>query len=57
MAASLGIPAIPNISGLGAAFIRRGLLQEIVVRLYRIGFRRASLASAMLRLEQLHPAE
>jgi glycosyltransferase involved in cell wall biosynthesis len=39
-AASLGIPAFPNVSGLGTAFIRRGLLQQIVVRLYRFGFRR-----------------
>lgn len=40
-AASLGIPAIPNVSGLGTAFIRRGALQEIVTRLYRVGFRRS----------------
>nr|NUR38428.1 glycosyltransferase family 4 protein [Sphingomonas sp.] len=40
-AASLGIPAIPNVSGLGTAFIRNGPLQQIVKRLYRIGFRRA----------------
>ena len=40
-AASLGIPAVPNVSGLGTAFMRRGPLQQIVVRLYRIGFRRA----------------
>ena len=42
-AASLGIPAIPNVSGLGTAFIRNGLLQQIVVRLYRLGFRRAPI--------------
>lgn len=40
-AASLGIPAIPNVSGLGTAFIRNGLLQQIVTRLYRVAFRRA----------------
>ena len=40
-AASLGIPAIPNVSGLGTAFMRRGLLQRFVTNLYRIGFRRA----------------
>ena len=40
-AASLGIPAIPNISGLGTAFIRSGPLQQIVKALYRVGFRRA----------------
>jgi glycosyltransferase involved in cell wall biosynthesis len=40
-AASLGIPAIPNVSGLGTAFIRSGPLQHIVTSLYRVGFRRA----------------
>jgi glycosyltransferase involved in cell wall biosynthesis len=40
-AASLGIPSIPNVSGLGTAFIRPGVLQEVVTRLYRVGFRRA----------------
>lgn len=40
-ASSLGIPAIPNVSGLGTAFIRGGPLQRIVTMLYRAGFRRA----------------
>jgi len=40
-AASLGIPAIPNVSGLGTAFIRRGVLQSIVTALYRLGFSKA----------------
>ncbi|MFL6721475.1 MAG: glycosyltransferase family 4 protein [Sphingomonas sp.] len=40
-AGSLGIPALPNVSGLGTAFIRRGPLQRLVTALYRIGFRRA----------------
>ena len=40
-AASLGIPAVPNVSGLGTAFIRRGPLLRIVTPLYRIGFARA----------------
>jgi len=40
-AASLGIPAIPNVSGLGTAFMRRGPLQRFVTNLYRVGFRRA----------------
>ena len=40
-AASLGIPALPNVSGLGTAFIRGGPLQAIVTRLYRMGFARA----------------
>lgn len=40
-AASLGIPAISNVSGLGTAFIRNGPIQHIVTHLYRLGFRRA----------------
>jgi glycosyltransferase involved in cell wall biosynthesis len=40
-AASLGIPALPNVSGLGTAFIQGGPLQAIVTQLYRIGFGRA----------------
>jgi glycosyltransferase involved in cell wall biosynthesis len=40
-AASLGIPALPNVSGLGTAFIQGGPLQMLVTRLYRAGFRKA----------------
>lgn len=40
-AVSLGIAAIPNVSGLGTAFIRNGPLQYLVTSLYRIGFSRA----------------
>ena len=40
-AASLGISAIPNVSGLGTTFIREGPLQRVVANLYRVGFRRA----------------
>ena len=40
-AASLGIPAFPNVSGLGTAFIQGGALQTLVTQLYRIGFARA----------------
>jgi len=40
-ATSLGIPALPNVSGLGTAFIRGGGLQALVTQLYRIGFARA----------------
>jgi glycosyltransferase involved in cell wall biosynthesis len=40
-AAALGIPAIPNVSGLGTAFIRPGVLQSIVTALYRLGFSKA----------------
>lgn len=40
-AASLGISALPNVSGLGTAFIRGGPLQLLVTALYRIGFRKA----------------
>jgi glycosyltransferase involved in cell wall biosynthesis len=36
-----GVPAFPNVSGLGTAFIRRNLLTLIVRQLYRFGFHRA----------------
>ena len=36
----LGIPAIPNVSGLGTAFIRGGMLQQLLSGLYRAAFRR-----------------
>lgn len=39
--AILGIPAFPNVSGLGTAFIRGGLLRAIVSSLYRAAFRKA----------------
>ena len=42
-AASLGVPALPNVSGLGTAFIRGGPLQQLVTRLYRVGFRKAPI--------------
>jgi len=42
-AAAQVIPAIPNVSGLGTAFIAGGPMQAIVTRLYRWGFRRAPL--------------
>ncbi|HEX8193644.1 MAG TPA: glycosyltransferase family 4 protein [Allosphingosinicella sp.] len=41
-AQSLGIPTINNVSGLGTAFIREGLLTKIVTGLYRTAFRRAA---------------
>jgi glycosyltransferase involved in cell wall biosynthesis len=45
MAASrLGIPALPNVSGLGTVFIRPGPLQALVTRLYRRAFRDVPLA-------------
>ncbi len=37
----LNIPAYPNVSGLGTAFIRGGLLQRLLSILYRHAFRRA----------------
>jgi len=40
-AASLGIPSIPNVSGLGTAFMRPGALQQIVTWMYRVAFRRS----------------
>ena len=42
-AASLGIPAMPNVSGLGTAFIRGGPLQRLVSGLYKLAFRRADV--------------
>jgi glycosyltransferase involved in cell wall biosynthesis len=36
-----GVPAFPNVSGLGTAFIRRNLLTVLVKQLYRRGFARA----------------
>lgn len=41
-ARSLGIPALPNISGLGTAFIRENMLTRIVTWLYRMGLSRAA---------------
>jgi len=41
-AQSLGIKVINNVSGLGTAFIREGLLTRIVTRLYRAAFRRSA---------------
>ncbi len=41
-ARTLGIAALPNVSGLGTAFIRTNPLTEIVSLLYRTGFARAS---------------
>jgi glycosyltransferase involved in cell wall biosynthesis len=38
-----GVPAIANISGLGTAFIRGGLLRAIVTRLYRFALARAGV--------------
>ncbi|MCW3797073.1 glycosyltransferase family 4 protein [Sphingomonas sp. BN140010] len=35
-----GIPALPNVSGLGTAFIRGGLLQQLLSSLYRAAFAR-----------------
>ena len=36
-----GVPVINNVSGLGAAFTRPGLLRQIVERLYRLALRRS----------------
>lgn len=38
-ARAVGVPLLPNVSGLGTAFIRGGLLQRISVALYREAFR------------------
>jgi glycosyltransferase involved in cell wall biosynthesis len=39
---SLGIKVVNNVSGLGTAFIKRGLLTRIVKLLYRLAFRRSA---------------
>jgi glycosyltransferase involved in cell wall biosynthesis len=39
----LGIPAVPNVTGLGTAFIRRGPLLWLVSALYRVALRRAEV--------------
>jgi glycosyltransferase involved in cell wall biosynthesis len=38
----LGIPFAPNVTGLGQAFSRRGILNILVRNLYRVAFRKAS---------------
>jgi len=38
-----GVPLIANISGLGTVFLKRGLLQALVSRLYRFAFKRAAV--------------
>src|SRR4051794_6189942 len=41
-AQALGIKVVNNVSGLGTAFIREGLLTRILSTLYRIAFRRSA---------------
>jgi glycosyltransferase involved in cell wall biosynthesis len=41
-AQALGIKVVNNVSGLGTAFIREGLLTRIVSALYRLAFRRSA---------------
>jgi len=38
----LGIPAINNVSGLGTAFIKQGLITHVATHLYRQAFRRSA---------------
>lgn len=38
-----GVPALPNVSGLGTAFINPGLLSALVGELYRIAFRKCPI--------------
>lgn len=42
-ARSLGIPAIPNVSGLGTAFLMGGPLKTLVTAMYRFAFRRCEV--------------
>ena len=66
-ARSLGIPVINNISGLGTAYIERGMLRQIVSLLYRAALRRSAavffqnpddldlfLAARLVRPDQAH---
>ncbi|MGI8931688.1 MAG: glycosyltransferase family 4 protein [Sphingomicrobium sp.] len=39
----VGVPSIPNISGLGTAFLRGGALAHFVGVLYRVAFRRCAI--------------
>lgn len=39
---ALGVPVVNNVSGLGTAFIRKGLLTSVVSGLYRLAFRRSA---------------
>jgi glycosyltransferase involved in cell wall biosynthesis len=39
-ASSLGIPAIPNVSGLGTAFLMGGPLRALITAMYRFAFKR-----------------
>jgi glycosyltransferase involved in cell wall biosynthesis len=41
VAGLLGIPALPNVSGLGTAFIQGGPLQQLLSTMYRLAFARA----------------
>jgi glycosyltransferase involved in cell wall biosynthesis len=43
-AASLGIPVVTNVSGLGTAFIRKNWITAVVKTLYRAALRRAATA-------------
>jgi glycosyltransferase involved in cell wall biosynthesis len=47
-----GIPVVNNISGLGAAFVRPGILQQIVGRLYRLALRRSAVVFFQNRDDQ-----
>jgi len=38
-----GVPSIPNVSGLGTAFMSEGLLSRFVAMLYRLAFRRSPI--------------
>jgi hypothetical protein len=38
-----GVKSIPNVSGLGTAFMKEGLLSRLVMTLYRLAFRRSPI--------------
>lgn len=50
----LGIPVINNVSGLGTAFIKRGLITSIATYLYRRAFRRSATVFFQNTEDQRH---
>jgi len=53
-AGGLGIPAAPNVSGIGNAFLRRDPVQQVVTHLSRLGFRRAPVVFFQNRDDRDH---
>lgn len=56
-AGGLGIAAVPNVSGIGNAFLRRDPVQQVVTRLSRLGLRRAPVVFFQNRDDRDHFVE